>query len=157
MLNTLAASIFVKMPVVTFSAVLHEFLNSDMHSAWGCTFQIPRKAHSRVGASCSSERMQEAPTTGVSMKWFTVDNTTFIYVECCIVMLPIVKLGFWHMVEQNWQKWHFHDRTLLHLAVFYMALGHWYESCWSQRHSKRMSGHLNELLTYLWWSYTAFA
>ena len=39
--------------------------------------------------------------------------------------------------------------TLLSLADFRVAFGHLYESCCSQRHSKRTSGRLNELLTYL--------
>ena len=32
-----------------------------------------------------------------------------------------------------------------------------YESCWSQRHSKRKPGCLNKLLAYLWWRYAVFA
>ena len=59
--------------------------------------------------------------------------------------------------KKEYEKWYFCYRTLLRLAVFRVAFGHLYESCWSQRHSKRMSGLLNKLLACLWWSYTAFA
>ena len=31
--------------------------------------------------------------------------------------------------RKNNRKWHFHYRTLLHLAVFHVAFGHLYESC----------------------------
>ena len=51
--TTLAASIFAKMPVVTFGAVYHKFLTSDMHSAWGCASQIPCEARSSVGTHLS--------------------------------------------------------------------------------------------------------
>ena len=55
------------------------------------------------------------------------------------------------------EKWHFCNRTLLRLAVFRVAVGHFCESLWSQRHSKTKTRRLNKLLAYLWWSYTAFA
>ena len=29
--------------------------------------------------------------------------------------------------KQEYEKWHFHDRTLLRLAVFRVAFGHLYE------------------------------
>ena len=48
--------------------------------------------------------------------------------------------------KKEYEKWYFCYRTLLRLAVFHVAFGHLYESCWSQRHSKRMSGLLNKLL-----------
>ena len=47
--------------------------------------------------------------------------------------------------KKEYEKWHFHDRTLSGLAVFLVAFGHLCESCWSQRHSIRMSGCLNKL------------
>ena len=52
--------------------------------------------------------------------------------------------------KEEYEKWHFHDRTLLRLAVFRVAFGHLYESCRSQRHSKRKPGCLNKLLACLW-------
>ena len=58
---------------------------------------------------------------------------------------------------EEYEKWHFCYRTLLRLAVFRVAFGQLYESCWSQRHSKRNPGRLNKLLACLWWSYTAYA
>ena len=54
-------------------------------------------------------------------------------------------------------KWHFCYCTLLRLAVFRVAFGHLYESCWSQKRSKRKPGRLSKLLACLWGSYTAFA
>ena len=54
-------------------------------------------------------------------------------------------------------KWHFHDRTLLHLAVFRVAFDHLHEPCWSRKHSKRNPGCLNNVLVCLLWSYRGFA
>ena len=64
----------------------------------------------------------------------------------------------WRLNEEaSYEKWHFHDRTLLHLAVFRVIFGHLYQPCWSQRHSKGAEPEcLNKLLACLWWSYTAF-
>ena len=31
--------------------------------------------------------------------------------------------------KKEYEKWHFHDRTLLGLAVFRVDFGHFYESC----------------------------
>ena len=87
MLNTLAASIFVKMPVVTFSAVLHEFLNSDMHSAWGCTFQIPRKAHSRVGAH--SSKSWPHPRNGAKSRGWAFFHKWVLFHETTVYSNPI--------------------------------------------------------------------
>ena len=44
------------------------------------------------------------------------------------------------------EKWHFCYHTLSRLAVFRVAFGHLYHSCWSQRHSKRKPGRLNKLI-----------
>ena len=52
--------------------------------------------------------------------------------------------------KEEYEKWHFCYRTLLRLAVFHVAFGQLYESCWSQRHSKRKPGRLNKLLSHLW-------
>ena len=42
--------------------------------------------------------------------------------------------------NKNMKKWHFRYRTLLRSAVFYMAFGHLYESCLSQRHIRGSLG-----------------
>ena len=72
------------------------------------------------------------------------------------VLEPILSYCCWTKKKED-EKWHFCNRTLLCLAVFHVAFGHLYESCWSKRHSKRKTRCLNKLLGYLWWSYMAFA
>ena len=67
----------------------------------------------------------------------------------CVWVIIVERSKAERRKKQESEKWHFHDRTLLRLAV--------HESCWSQGHSKRTSGRLNNFLTYLWWSYTVFA
>ena len=47
--------------------------------------------------------------------------------KCLDIMgLDILGLDILGIIRQ---KWHFHDRTLLGLAVFRVAFGHLYESC----------------------------
>ena len=82
------------------------------------------------------------------LKWWWVLKTVFE-----ISLLNIMVLT----KKKNMKNGTFATCTLLRLAVFCVAFGHLYESCWSQSHSKRKPGCLNKLLVHLWWSYTAFA
>ena len=85
------------------------------------------------------------------------DTCTWDAVTTCTPVTIFFPLGLRLCSERkkDYEKWHFRYHKLLHLAVFCMAFGHLYESCWSWRHSKRKAGRLNKLLAYLWSSYTA--
>ena len=47
-----------------------------------------------------------------------------------IFKISLLNIVVWRRKEE-WEKWHFCYHTLLRLAVFRVAFGHLYESCWS--------------------------
>ena len=73
----------------------------------------------------------------------SVENTFFDHSKFCWVvgkLRGLTRQAVEQRKKEEYEKWHFCYCTLLRLAVFRMVFEKLYQSCWSQRHSKRKPG-----------------
>ena len=70
---------------------------------------------------------QSRSQTQCSILWSWNETTS---AHAHIIIEPVLSYGCWTRRKKEYKKWHFCNRTLLCLAVFHVAFGHLYESCW---------------------------